>query len=235
MELSIVVPMYNEEANIMPLLDSLIAFREIRRLDWEIIIVDDGSSDATGRIADGYSREHKNIQVIHRDKGKRGMGLALKDGTRLAKGVMVAWVMGDRADDLTTLSEMVKKLRKGHDIVFGSRYMKGGSRGNLGRFKAFLSSRFTVLARWIFGIPVHDITNAFRAFRKTVFDEVPLECDDFAISPEQAIKAYLLNFKLGEVPTTYFDRRAGQTKFEMGRMVFRYLRLLRYKFIKMTK
>ena len=84
--------------------------------------------------------------------------------------------------------------------------------------------------RLIFGIKVHDITNAFRAFRKEVFDTVNIESGDFAISPEFAIKAHLAGFKLGEVPTTYTNRKAGKTNFKMLEMGLRYLSLTKYRF-----
>lgn len=235
MEISLVIPAYNEEANLDSLLESLVNFLKKESLNCEIIVVDDASSDDTGKIADKWAREYRNISALHREKEENGMGAALKEGTKRARGELVLWIMGDRSDDLNTIPQIIEKMREGYDMVFASRYMRGGSRGNLSRLKAFLSSRFTVIARWFFNIPVHDITNAFRVFRKSLFDSIYLESDDFAISPELAIKAHLLGFRLGEVPTTYALRWAGETKFRMGKMVIRYLSLLKYRFIPKEK
>jgi dolichol-phosphate mannosyltransferase len=137
--------------------------------------------------------------------------------------------MGDRSDKLETIKGMLGKLDEGFDLVMASRYMSGGSRGELEVDKAMYGSMYTSLTRMVFGIPVHDITNAFRGFRKSVLDKVKLESGDFAISPEFAIKAQLAGFRLGEVPTTYFNRRAGQTNFKILKMGLRYLSLFRYR------
>ncbi len=231
MGVSIVIPAHNEEANLRPLAEALLALAEKRRLEMEIVIVDDNSSDATSRIADSLAKAHKSIVALHRKKDP-GMGNALKEGTKKARGEFIVWVMGDRSDRLETIPIMLRKLKFGYDMVFGSRYIPGGSSGDLDPFKALSSSGYTRLARMVFGLNVHDITNAFRAFRKDVFENILLESSDFAISPEFAIKAHLKGYKLGEVPTTYHNRVFGKTKFSMLKMGIRYISLLRYRFMK---
>jgi glycosyltransferase involved in cell wall biosynthesis len=182
-------------------------------------------------LADSYSRKHKNIKVVHRGKGINGMGAALKEGTRIAKGKYIVWVMADNSDDLNAIPKFVSKLKDNFDMVFGSRYIKNGSRGDLGAFKAILSSGYSFAAGLIFGFESHDITNAFRAFKKEIFNNIALESNDFAISPEFAIKAHLKGYRLGEVPTTYKNRKAGTTKFRLIKMGAAYCRLFKYKFI----
>ena len=229
MNVSIVIPVYNEQGNISKLLDGLIKLKG-RLKNFEIIVVDDDSSDKTGPIAHRYSRKYGNIRVLHRSKGVNGMGAALKDGTKAAKGKCIVWMMGDNSDDVATIPRLTEKLKDGYDMVFGSRYMKGGSRGDSNIFKAMLSSGYTFAARLIFGIKVHDITNPFRAFKKEVFSGMALECNDFAISPEFSIKSHLRGYKLAEVPTTYSNRKTGQSKFRIIKMGIAYCRLFRYKF-----
>ena len=129
------------------------------------------------------------------------------------------------ADDTKTYWEIIKKLKQGKDMVFGSRYMPGGSRGNLDAVKAFLSSYGTRLARVFFKVPVHDITNAFRGFKRSVFEKVRLESEGFSISPEFAIKAHLSGFTLDEVPTVYTNRVEGVSSFKLFKMTKSYLRL----------
>ncbi len=225
-EVSIVIPVYNEEENLAKLLQDLLhRFKKTA----EIVVVDDCSSDNTGMIADSYAKRYPSIKVLHRKKGKNGMGAALKDGTRAASGKFIVWVMGDNSDDLSTIPLFINKLKKGADMVFGSRYMDGGSSGDLSPMKALLSSGFTRTMRAMFGIQVHDITNAFRAFRKEVFDSVHLHADDFSISPEFAIKAHVNGFALDEVPTTYKNRTAGKQKFRMLKMGIAYCKLFKYR------
>jgi glycosyltransferase involved in cell wall biosynthesis len=229
MEVSIVVPAYNEQENLPKLIKSLKGLKHSLK-DFEIVIVDDNSSDKTGIIADSYSGKYGNVRVLHRKKGINGMGAALKEGTRISKGKYIIWVMADNSDDLNSIPKFVSKLRNDCDLVFGSRYTKGGSKGDLGAFKALMSSGYSFAAGLIFGLNVHDITNAFRAFKKEIFNNIELESNDFAISPEFAIKAHLKGCRLGEVPTTYRNRKAGTTKFRLIKMGAAYCRLFKHRF-----
>jgi len=230
-DFSIVIPVYNEEGNLPSLMDSLIELRDKLKWNCEIVIVNDNSSDNTPEICDKLVNKYNFIIAIHRVKGNNGMGYALIEGTKKANGKNILWTMGDKSDDVNTYDEIIEALNK-YDVVFGSRYMKGGSRGDLGMEKAFLSEGYTFLCRGIFGIPVHDITNAFRGFKKEVFNNINLESGDFAISPEFAIKSHLKGYKLGEVPTRYTDRKAGKGKFKMMKMGIRYVSLFKYKLFK---
>lgn len=235
MKISIVIPAHNEEANLSSLLDSLVQMSDSLKWDYEIVIGDDHSADSTGSIADEYSRKNPRIKVIHRRNSIRGMGNTLIEATKVAKGDIIIWTMADKSDSLETYPVMVAKISEGYDLVFGARYIKGGSKGDLASHKAFSSQTYSRIAGFVFAMKVHDITNAFRAFRKDVFDSIVLESGDFAISPEFAIKAQLLGYKLGEVPTTYSDRKAGRTSFKMVKMSLRYGSLFKYRFIPVKK
>ena len=228
MDVSIVIPVHNEQGNLPKLLNNLIKLK-VSLKNFEIIVVDDNSSDKTGQIAHNYSKKYKNIKVLHRSKGINGMGVALKDGTKAAKGKHIVWIMGDNSDDTTIIPKLIEKLKNSYDIVFGSRYMKGGSRGDSNPFKAMLSAGYTFVARLIFGIKVHDITNPFRAFKKEIFNRITLDCNDFAISPEFSIKSHLRGHKLAEVPTVYTNRKTGQSKFKFIKMGIAYCKLFKYK------
>ncbi|MFH1182144.1 MAG: glycosyltransferase family 2 protein [Candidatus Woesearchaeota archaeon] len=235
MKISIVIPAHNEEANLPSLVDSLVQLGESQKWDYEIVIGDDHSADSTGRIADEYSKKNPRITVIHRRNSIRGMGNTLKEATKAATGDVIIWTMADKSDALETYPLMVAKINDGYDLVFGARYIKGGSKGDLASHKAFSSQTYSRIAGFIFGMKVHDITNAFRAFRKAVFDSIELESGDFAISPEFAIKAHLLGYRLGEVPTTYSDRKAGKTTFKIMKMGLRYGSLFKYRFMPVKK
>jgi len=229
MRISFIIPFHNEEKNCTPMIKRVIDFGRKYNLSFEVIPIDDRSTDKTGKILLDLSKKYNNIRPIFRkddgyEKGNT-MGLALIAGSRKAKGKIIIWTMGDMADDTKTYYDIINKLKTGYDIVFGSRYMPGGSRGNLDRIKAFLSSWGTRLSRWLFGIPVHDITNAFRGFNKEVFDHIRLDSAGFSISPEFAIKAHLAGYKLGEVPTVYTNRIEGISSFKLYKMTKSYLLL----------
>lgn len=220
-KISIIVPAHNEEENLPELIPRLQKTIRKNKLNAEIIIVDDNSTDSTPQLCDRFSKKYKNIITIRR-RGNPGMGFALREGTKTAKGEIIIWTMADLTDDLNTIPLLLDKINQGADMVFGSRYMKAGSPGDLSLFKRLVSNGFTALSRLFIGIRVHDITNAFRAFKKEVFFTTATRAGDFAISPEFALKAHLAGFKLSEIPTVYKDRKKGITKFKMFRMARRY-------------
>jgi len=222
MLVSIVVPAHNEDDN-LPKLMGMLQSASKSMGGTEIILVDDHSTDGTAQLCDSYTRTWQNVRTVHRRSGNPGMGNALKEGTREAKGDVIVWTMADLSDDIETIPRMVNRVAEGADMVFASRYMKGGSIGDLSRTKSLMSRGFTFVSRLFLGVKVHDITNAFRAFRKDVFDKVTLESGDFGISPEFSLKAQLKGFKLGEVPTTYKSRKEGIANFNMVKMSKRYL------------
>ncbi|MBN1353055.1 MAG: glycosyltransferase [Candidatus Omnitrophica bacterium] len=232
MKTSIIIPMCNEEGNAHRLLEELVNKTRSWTGAYEIVAVDDNSTDKTPEILKEYADKNPSVSCVIKRDGKKGMGSALVEGMKRSLGETIVWVMGDLSDDLDKIPEIVKKIGDGYDIVFASRYMKDGSSGDLDRLKAFLSSRFTVFTNILFGIKVHDITNAFRGFKRTLAEKIKLENTDFAISPELAIKAHLLGYKMTEVPCSYKTRKAGKAKFKIFRMVMKYLTLFRYRFYK---
>jgi len=229
-KISIVIPANNEEENLGILLEKLLAFEKQNGLLFDVLIVNDGSLDKTGEVAESFAVREERLSVIHNRGTAQGMGSALKRGTRMTRTPVVVWLMGDLSDDLNTIPRMCEKMEEGYDVVVASRYMQGGSSGDLSAIKSFLSRSYSFFMRKVFHIPVHDINNAFRGFRREVFENVHLECDDFAISPEFIIKANRVKYRIGEVPTIYANRKMGKNKFRILRMMFRYSLLLRFRF-----
>lgn len=221
MKISIVIPAHNEEDNLPVLVKNLQGLIKREKFNAEVILVDDNSTDSTPKICDMFVKKYDNVFTFHRS-GNRGMGNALIEGTKKARGDVIVWVMADLSDDLNTIPKFLEKINDGYDLVFGSRYMKGGSPGDIPCDKTLYSRSFTNLSRIFIGIKVHDITNAFRAFKTNVLNIVNPTSGDFAISPEFALKAHLAKFKLGEVPTVYSNRKKGVTNFKMFKMSIRY-------------
>jgi len=234
--ISFVIPFHNEEKNAKPNILRIINHSKKNKWIFEVIAVDDRSTDKTPVILDDLAKKYKEIKPLFRKKDfkEKGntMGITLMEGTKKAKGDIVIWTMGDLADDPATFTKIVNKLNSGYQIVFGSRYMRGGNSGNLDKLKAFLSSSGTRLAGILFGIKVHDITNAFRGFKKSVLKKITLESSGFSISPEFAIKAHLIGVKLGEVPTKYSNRVEGVSSFKLFKMTRSYLVLYFKLFLK---
>lgn len=229
MKVSFVIPFHNEEKNCGPMLEQVIKYCQKQEWDFEIIPVNDRSTDNTQAVLDAYQKKYKFVLPVERkmdgDEMGNTMGKALLAGSKKATGNIVIWTMGDRADAPETYGAIVKKIGAGYDMVFGSRYMPKGTWGSLDPTKAFLSSQGTHLAGIIFGIKVHDITNAFRGFRKELINKIKLDSSGFAVSPEFAIKTHLLGYKLAEVPTIYYDRVEGVSNFKLWKMSLSYLRI----------
>lgn len=227
MKISFIIPFHNEEKNVGKMLERVTHFARSKRWNFEIIAVNDRSTDSTLKILMQYAKKWPHIHPLDRkhDKDKKGntMGKSLLVGSQKATGEIIIWTMGDCADEPETYAAIIKKITSGYDLVCGSRYMPGGSRGNLDPLKANLSSFGTKIARFLFGVPSHDITNAFRGFRRSLLTYIALESPGFAISPELAIKAHILGYRISEVPTTYYNRVEGVSSFKIIRMTWSYL------------
>ena len=153
------------------------------------------------------------------------MGAALKMGTRQASHPVVAWVMADRSDRLEDIWRMRDVVLAGADLVVDSRAAAGGSYGDFGGVKALGSWLFSQFARLILGLPVRDLSNAFRVFKRPLLEELQLERDDFSISPEMVFRARARGKQVAEVPTVYAYRRQGMSNFDVIRMGLVYLRM----------
>jgi len=198
------------------------------KIDYEILVVDDKSKDGTIEIVKKISSLDKRVKIIVRDSSP-GFGSSLVDGSKKASGDIIIWTMADLSDDLNSIPKMIRKIEEGKDMVIASRNVSGGSRGDQNKLKAIGSTLFSRIARILFNLPVYDITNAFRAFRPELINQIKLENNNFAISPEFAIKAHLAGYKLAEVPTTYSERKIGEAKTKLFKMgLFYYKMLFRY-------
>ncbi len=224
-KISFIIPCFNEHGGIKKMIDSLTSFLEKRKINYEILVVDDGSKDGTIKIVEDISKKNKKVSIMVRDK-KPGFGFSLIDGSKKASGSIIIWVMGDSSDDLKTIPQMIEKIEKGASMVIGSRNVPGSSRGDQNMLKAAGSTVYSRCAKILFRLPVYDITNAFRAFKKELINKVKLENGNFAVSPEFAIKAHAAGYLLAEVPTTYSDRKIGEAKTKLFWMGMIYYKLL---------
>jgi glycosyltransferase involved in cell wall biosynthesis len=231
LQLSIVIPAYNEEANLSALLPELLEVCTGYDFEWEVLVVDDGSTDGTLDLIRSMTERFENLRFLH-FFANQGMGTALTLGSKSARGEVVVWLMADRSDRLEDIRKLYEKVNDGLDLVIASRAMEGGSYGELGGVKASLSHAYSQVARVWFGIRAQDLTNAFRATRQSLFDSLDLRSRDFAISPELAIKAHLAGARIGQIPTVYSFRSQGHSSFRILSMGLRYSRLLLYKFFK---
>jgi dolichol-phosphate mannosyltransferase len=204
---------YNEAENLPRLVSALFALS----LDLDILIVDDDSPDGTGRIADELARSDKRVNVLHRE-GKLGLRSAYLEGFRRVLndgGEAILQMDADFSHDPSKIPEMMSKLES-CDVVLGSRYIPGGSvANNWPQWRKNLSAFANFYARMILGLPQHDITTGFRIWRRETLLGMPFEriqSNGYIFLVEMVYLASCLEYKIGEVPIYFADRRWGMSK-----------------------
>ena len=218
-QLTVVIPTYNEAENLRSLIDNLVA-TSISNL--KLIIVDDGSPDGTGQLAEELAVQLPGrLSVVHRP-GKmglgsayiRGFGVALSEGAE-AVGQMDA----DFSHSPSDLPGLLAELEH-WDAVFGSRYVEGGRVDERWSFwRVFLSKFGNTYARVILRLQVRDSTGGFRIWRAEALREMPLQrirSEGYVFQVEMAYVAQKMGFKISEQPIYFEDRRIGQSKMSLG-------------------
>jgi dolichol-phosphate mannosyltransferase len=217
MQTTIVLPTYNEAENLPRLVSALLSLP----LDLSVLVVDDGSPDGTGAIADQLAQEHPGrVFALHR-AGKLGLRSAYMDGFRKAFEMgaeAVVQMDADFSHDPGVLPEMARRIAT-CDVVIGSRYTEGGS---LARrwplWRKMLSAFGNFYARTILSFPVRDVTTGYRMWRREVLQSMPLDrirSNGYIFLVEMAYVAYLLRYRIREVPIHFADRRWGKSKMSL--------------------
>lgn len=213
--LSIFFPAYYDEKNIEKVTEgALRAVGELGIRTFEIIIVEDGSPDRTGEVADALAARHPNVRVIHHEKN-RGYGAALKTGFTNARHDWVFYTDGDNQFDLQELKKFVA-LTPYTDIVSGFRINKQYS-----PYRKLTSAVYNFILRLLFDIRDRDVDCAFKIYRRELFDRIVIESKDAFIDAEIAIKARLLNYRSTEVGVTHLPRLDGVSTGARPSVIFR--------------
>lgn len=220
MELSIVIPVYNEEENISYTIERLENNLDIKH---QIIIVNDHSEDKTKEVVEEIRKRYRNISIID-NKNLKGFANALRAGFSAVDFELIVPVMADLCDDPSTIEKMYKKINQGYDIVCGSRYMRGGKKIGGPFLKSFFSRFVSISLHILTKIPTHDITNAFKMYRKEVIENIDIKSKGFEISIEIPLKAYFKGYRITEIPTVWKERTKGKSNFRIIRLIPNYLR-----------
>jgi glycosyltransferase involved in cell wall biosynthesis len=212
----IVIPTYDEAAALPSLLERLLALDPA----FDVLVVDDGSPDGTGEIADAFSRRTPRISVLHR-AGKLGLGTAYRDGFRLAiaRGAEIVIEMdADHSHNPKFLPALLRALDEGADVAIGSRYVDGVRVENW-PFRRLLLSRFAnFYVNRASGLPtsvVTDATSGFRAYRTRVLEAIGLDAvssNGYFFQIEMAYRAWRLGFTVREVPITFEEHYLTSSK-----------------------
>ena len=212
----VIVPTYNERANVVPLLERLLAIPELR-----VLIVDDASPDGTGQIADAYAAANRaRVQVLHRT-GKRGLGLSYIDGMYVALRTDATHICQMDADLSHNPADVPRLLHAAEqaDFVIGSRYVAGGRIENWPLHRRMLSAFANRYIRAITRLAIRDCTSGFRCWTREALERLPLasiRSDGYAFIVELAWEASRAGLRCAEVPITFVERREGASKLSSG-------------------
>lgn len=222
MKVCIILPTYNERANIPVLFDQLLVeftvLEHLFQAQMHILVVDDNSPDGTADIVNDY--KHRYPQVIDLVTGaKQGLGMAYIRGFRYAldKGYDVLFEMdADLSHDPSYLRDFLQAITNGGDFIIGSRYIPGGGIKDWGLFRKTISVGGNFFARVVAGMyPIHDCTSGYRAIRADLLQRIHFETLDakgYAFQMNLLASVLKVNAKIIEIPIVFVDRQHGKSK-----------------------
>lgn len=226
MQALIIIPTYNEKANITRLITALKNIRE----SFSILVVDDNSPDKTAQAVKALQTRYKGIYLIKRAK-RLGLGSAYQEGFRCAleNGYDVVVQMdADLSHSPKYLPHMLNLLN-GCDLVIGSRYVKGGGIEQWGFIRRFLSLTANKFARWVLKVPIYDLTSGFKCIRKEALEKIDLsfiKSQGYAFQIEISYRAYLKGLRIVEYPIVFRGRKKDKSKMSFGIIIEAFLRVL---------
>ena len=212
----LVLPTYNEAENIEAVVRAALPQLESTGLPHRVLVVDDGSPDGTGDIADRLAGELEAVEVLHRNR-KEGIGPAYLAGFShaLARGADLMLEMdSDFSHDPRDIPRLVAAA-KDADLVLGSRYVDGGGVTDWGVTRRLISRGGSLYARLVLGVPISDLTGGFKCFRREVLETLDLHSvgtDGYGFQIEMTYRAIRAGFRVVEVPILFRDRRVGASK-----------------------
>lgn len=228
MEVSVIIPMFNEEENVLKTLQDVKKVLEPYH-QFEIIAVDDGSSDDTLNLLKQSASENPEVKVL-KHPTNMGMGKALITGFQKATGDVIITLDADLSYDPNYIPLLVWKLNEENaDIVIGSQYMEGGKTEDIPFIRLFVSKMANRIVGYSMNEKISTVTGILRAYRKEVLDSIELESRGTAINPEILSKAIALGFKIIEVPVTLKARELGESKVQFRSTTISHLLLTFYE------
>lgn len=215
----LILPTFNEAENLERVVDASQAVLQRAAPDgFRILVVDDGSPDGTGAIADRLAAAQPEVEVLHRTE-REGLGPAYLAGFRhaLARGAGFVFEMdSDLSHDPADLARLLAEVREGRaDIALGSRYAPGGGVADWGLLRRVVSRSGSLYAQLVLGVPVRDLTGGFKCFRAEALEAIDLpsvRSRGYAFQVELTYRAIRRGLRVVEVPITFCDRRAGESK-----------------------
>ncbi len=233
------LPTYDERDNIEPMIRALGDVLDTTRD--RVLVIDDGSPDGTGEIADRLASELPWLDVLHRT-AKEGIGRAYLAGFARAlesDAQLVLEMDCDFSHDPADVARLIATCEEGADLALGSRWVDGGGTVNWGLLRRFISRGGSLYARLVLGVSVRDLTGGFKCFRRVVLETIDLDAiaaRGYGFQIEGTYRALLAGFRVVEIPITFVDRRVGESKMSGGIVLeaMRQVPVLRWKALRGT-
>ena len=212
MKISVIIPMYNEEDNV---LRTLVKVNYVMKdyADYEILVIDDGSTDATYKLAEEFSSDNHHVFVLKQPLNM-GMGSALRAGFQRSEGDIIITIDADLSYSPSYINKLTSELLNDEtiDIIVGSPYMEGGDVKNVPFFRLFISKIANKFVGFSMPQNLSTVTSVMRAYRREVLDSMELESNGTNINLEILSKAIAIRYKIKEVPAVLEGRELGQSK-----------------------
>ncbi len=228
MNFSVVIPAHNEEEGVRPTVERLYGTLMEAGIPFEILVVNDHSTDATEQVLQALAREMPGVRYVNNPK-PGGFGRAIQTGLERFRGDAVCIVMADASDDPQDVVTYYRKLQEGYECVFGSRFLRGSRVVEYPRLKLLINRAANAFIDTLFGLHFNDTTNAFKAYRREVIEGIkPFLSPHFNITVELPLKAITRGYTYTTVPINWYNRATGVSKLKIQEMGSRYLFIVLY-------
>ena len=226
--LSVVIPARNEEETIAPTLVELAERLTAEHIPFEIVVVDDHSTDRTAEVVAGVAARWPQVLCVPNLR-RNGFGNAIHTGLDTFAGEAVCIVMADASDDAGDVVGYWRAIERGYDCAFGSRFMRGANVVEYPWLKLALNRVANVFVAALMGMRYNDVTNAFKCYRREVIAGIePILSPHFNITVELPLKAIVRGYSWTVLPTHWYNRAHGTSKFKIKEMGSRYLFIVCY-------
>jgi dolichol-phosphate mannosyltransferase len=229
-KLSVVIPARDEAGSVGQTVTETIDALVREAVDYEIVVIDDGSSDRTAAVVDELAADDPRVRCLS-SPYRNGYGFAVRAGLEHYTGDAVAIMMADGSDSPEDLISYYRLLAAGYECAFGSRFIHGGTTRGYPLFKLIVNRMVNLGIRMAFGNGYNDTTNAFKAYRREVIDNIqPLISQHFNLTVEMPLKAIVRGHSYAITPISWTNRRSGGSKLRLQEMGSRYLFIILYVF-----